>query len=269
LKVLATILILFAVTCNAQFKIAVIDSGFKNPTFKKLCADGHYDYIAQKPGIGEDHNGAPPKWIVDQFPTPAPNPTPDPDEQDVDYAFLHIEYWHQGHGTNIVRAVDSQIKDGDYCFIILKVFERDDWLKGLPAPKPSELRIRWAKAILHATDAGAKLIVIAGGGKDFHTVTEKMAIEDAINHGVKIFTVAGNENQDLNKKCNYYIACYKVPGVEVIGALDGREMAYYTNTGKVITGWQEERFGDFHGTSQACALAAGRWANKQIHGDEE
>ena len=250
-----------------------MDSGFRDPTFKKLCPTGHYDYILNTATLGEDHMGAPPKYIVDQFPSPPPDPTPvptpDPDDQDIDFASLHIEYWHQGHGTNVVRAIDSQIKDGDYCFMILKIIERADWEKGLPEPSAAYLRNMWAIALLHATDEGAKAIVIAAGGKNFHTVIEKMAVEDAINHGVKIFTVAGNESEDLNKKCNYYIACYKVKGVEVIGALDGREMASYSNRGKVLTGWQRERFGEYRGTSQACALAAGAWINKQIHGDDE
>ena len=257
----------FSITCQATFKIAVMDSGFKDGEFKKLCPTGHYDYITQTPTLGEDHMGAPPKYIVDEFPTPAP--TPNPDEDETEFAFLHIEYWRQGHGTNVVRAIDSQIKDGDYCFMILKIIERKDWLKGIKPPTAAYMRNMWAIALMHATDEGANMVVIAAGGKDFHTVIEKMAVEDAVNHGVKIFTVAGNEGEDLNKKCNYYIACYKVPGVEVIGALNGREMAEYTNHGRVLTAWQEDRFGNYRGTSQACALAAGVWANKQIHKDEE
>jgi subtilisin family serine protease len=66
---------------NATLKIAVIDSGL-NGRSDKLCSTGHYDFIADKAGVG-----------VDKL----------------------------GHGTKIVKAIETYAK-GDYCIVVLKVF---------------------------------------------------------------------------------------------------------------------------------------------------
>lgn len=271
---LAALALTFSVTCQATFKIAVIDSGFRDPGFKYLCDEGHYDFIDNTPTIGRDNMGAPPKSIADEWPSPDPSPTPyptpDPNDIDSDFA-LHIEWWHIGHGTNIVRAINAMIHEpGDYCFLIYKIHERADWAHG-KTPKYKNIQSRIAAAILAAIDAGANVINLSSGGIGYPSKIEKQALLLATESGVKVFTVAGNEKTDLNKKCNYYPACYNIKGVEVIGGLAYNDetktlgKASYSDTGKIITKWDLASYEDYHGTSQACARACGKYVNRKLH----
>jgi subtilisin family serine protease len=74
-------LMLITSVAHATIKVAVIDSGL-NGRSNKLCSTGHYDFIAEKAGVG-----------VDKL----------------------------GHGTKVVRAIQTYAT-GDYCLVILKVF---------------------------------------------------------------------------------------------------------------------------------------------------
>lgn len=196
-----------------------------------LCADGHRDYMENADIIGIDN---------------------------------------YGHGTNVTKAIGTQIGDGDYCFLIYKVLDMTSFEKDMyPSIPTNDLPRRYAAAILRATDQGAKIINISAGG-DNADEDERQAIIYATIRGVKFFVAAGNNHHDLDKKCDYFSACYKIKGVEIVGATDPDDKnkhAIYSNYGDTVTIWQDGIFEDQHGTSQATAKACGLYVKILLKGN--
>lgn len=131
------------------------------------------------------------------------------------------------HGTVIGSIIAAELKDVDYCAVIYQVFDEEDSLMSI---QNATLAFRRAKK--------EKLIAINASfeGK-LHSYKEHDAILELGE--VIVFAAAGNSNQDLDKTCNVYPACYEAPNVVVVGSVspDITQKALYSNYGTLVKVW--------------------------------
>jgi|SRR5581483_151382 len=161
---------------------------------------------------------------------------------------------YHGHGTNVSGLIDQSAHDKNYCQMILKYYS--DTATG----KVNEQRM--IRALQAAVNAKADYINISGGGPE-PDPTERALVEKALDNGTVIVAAAGNEGVSLDKKCNYYPACYD-KRIIVVGnlGLNGHR-APSSNWGKIvkhfIVGENRCALGICStGTSQATAIVTGR-----------
>jgi hypothetical protein len=88
--------------------------------------------------------------------------------------------------------------------------------------------------------------------------TERVQLKRITRSGTVIVAAAGNWNADLNSDCSSFLACYRVKGIRIVGALNGKGgKADYSNWGGVVTDWATDSStkacGHFTGTSAATA----------------
>lgn len=177
------------------------------------------------------------------------------DKGHMDFTYTGIED-HMDHGTNVAYTIASYLKNVDYCFIIIKVFDKKTKDIGID---PMHL------AFFYLLELKTKIDIInisAGGiGKE---VEEDALVGGLIAKGIKVIAAAGNEHLDLDKDCKMFPACYK--GVISVGNLDhdGKKQAS-SNYGKIVSVWE---YGTdvchagicMTGTSQATAIHTGKFA---------
>ena len=112
----------------------------------------------------------------------------------------------------------------------------------------------------------------SSGGQDFN-LEEYNLFKKIISSGIKVIVSAGNERVDLSKNCNYYPACYRIPGMTIVGSKNNGKKAYYSNYGLKEMKWEEGtdiistlpqgQWGKMSGTSQATAIRTNRLLRKE------
>lgn len=160
-----------------------------------------------------------------------------------------------GHGTNVSHIIANEAGEVPMCQYSLKVFTNQ------PTKKDSiDFTIA---ALQYVLDKKIMVVNYSAGGLVYDK-TEAALIKKLLDSGVTIFTAAGNESLNLDKKCNYYPACYD-PRIVVVGSISEEgSISIFSNRGKVVDLWVKgERVsgGGFtmSGTSQATAKATGKY----------
>jgi len=161
-----------------------------------------------------------------------------------------------GHGTNISNIIHQIAKGTDYCQMILKVFA---FKKAQNGEKHTSEALEYIDNLSQPVD----FINYSAGGT-FVIPKEKILIQKLIDKGVTFITAAGNNNNNLDEKCNYYPACYdnKIIAVGNIND-DGTKYASSNYGVKVIKFWangvsREAGGYTLSGTSQATAIVSGQ-----------
>jgi subtilisin family serine protease len=228
--------------CNkAPIRIAILDTGFgfKDQGHEaNLCRYGHKDFTKDR-----------------QF-------THAFDTHDLVPLDVH------GHGTNIAGIIDGYLKEAhtNYCFVIVKYYSEQQ--------RGSENLLATIRGINYAANIHADYINYSGGGPETNQF-ERAAIKRFLNHGGKLISAAGNENQDIDKPENAYYPAQYDKRIIVVGNLckDGVEYIQSdgtkikrcasSNYGEAVTRWEVGEdvtaFGiTMTGTSQATATATGK-----------
>ena len=141
------------------------------------------------------------------------------------------------HGSIVAGLLAERLDyyaDVDYCLIIYTVIGRneDAGMAGV------------VSALRAAKREGVVAVNMSIVGREPYP-PERAAIEALILGGAKVFVAAGNDGKDLDWACTAFPACYKIPGINVVGANDPNgKRASKSNYGKVVNLW---RSGDYHG----------------------
>lgn len=168
-----------------------------------------------------------------------------------------------GHGTHIANVIADRLKDPKgVCFIIVKWFhtanDNDD--------------INFIDAMKYiATLKDVHFMNYSASGVTPYE-EEKNALMQMLKNGVSIFTAAGNKNIDLDSNCSVFIACYKIPGINVVGNVS--KVPTDSNYGKIVNMSEDGQdvFAEtgIHGkiqksgTSQATAIATSKAINRRM-----
>lgn len=227
---------------NAKvYKIAIIDSGihYKNMVLSKdykskikLCKTGHKNYLDGSTDVKDSH----------------------------------------GHGTHIAGLIASQMKDTDYCFVILKIYHSQ------------QDNVGYNNAIKDAINLKVDAINISGGGLNFDK-RECRAAKQATNANILLVVAAGNEGTEISKfikkrnrkkrnrksasiKKYFFPASCDNDKIVVVGnGSSAKDLSKTSNYGDVvdiyISGDNAFVFGEYMtGTSQSTAIVTGRIVNE-------
>lgn len=169
----------------------------------------------------------------------------------IDLSGEGIEDFH-GHGNNILNIIASGLQNVDYCVYIYKIYSSRR-MNSLYASLLAYSYIEYLPEV--------NIINYSSSGP-VENKEERNLINSLIKKHIIFIAAAGNDNQNLDIKCDIYPACYK--NVVSVGALDAnRERLSSSNYGKFVKTWE---YGDktcfnnacFSGTSQATANATVR-----------
>lgn len=152
-----------------------------------------------------------------------------------------------GHGTNILGIIAKELKNVDYCVYIYKVY-------GGPQSLNNTFYMQALVSAYYVPDL--QLINYSSSGN--YSEVEEAIIKLLLKKNIKLIAAAGNDNQDLDKKCDIYPACQQ--GVISVGNIDAKgNRQKDSNYGKRINVWE---YGCdscvlnqcFTGTSMSAAL---------------
>lgn len=159
--------------------------------------------------------------------------------------------YNRPHGTFMASIIAEKLKDVDYCAIVYQAATGDG-----PMPvAPDDVVDALNNSIAEKVDA-VNLSLVA---KDIAYPPERAAIQVAADLGLPVFIAAGNNKANLDVKCNYYPACYKIKGAFIVGAqdpLDRKHPASYSNYGKVVDVWGPGEYVDYQGYTQTGTSVA-------------
>jgi hypothetical protein len=144
-----------------------------------------------------------------------------------------------GHGTNIFYLVSRNLDPKKVCIISYQVL-----ILGMDS---------YLTALNKAHHDHVKYLNISMVGYD-SDISEQFLLGVMLFNGTKINVAAGNEKQNLDKKCDVYPACYNFgKRFSVIGARDVEE----SNFGSFIKSYEkgfQQGIPSKTGTSQATAI---------------
>lgn len=163
-----------------------------------------------------------------------------------------------GHGSNIVNIIAHQLKGLDYCIIFIKIFD----------PKAKNAVLAYHQGLMYVAEIKPDIVNMSFGGYNPQPVEQSM-IDAIIEEAIPIVAAAGNEGRNLDRKCEYYPACYNKKIVKVGNMYKSGKKYEGSNYGKVIDKWQvgvNVRSGGqiLTGTSQATAIETGLEAKEMI-----
>lgn len=212
---------------NRLIKVAVIDTGFgysgSNANTKHLCKSEHVDLTSKQVYSKYDNVG-----------------------------FVPLD--SHGHGTNIAGIIDNNLKNENYCLVIIKYWASNEY--------NDENSL---KAIAYATKIHADIINYSGGGTAKDEKEVKL-VKAYLDQGGIFVAAAGNEKMDLTVQ-GYYPAMDD-PRVKVVGAIDtDGDKATFSNFGKRVNFWEigEKVEGNglvLSGTSQATAVETAKFVHR-------
>lgn len=169
---------------------------------------------------------------------------------------------NDGHGSHIANIIADRV-NVDFCIIVVKWFD--------PSSSNSTIQRASKNAFIYiATLKDIVAVNFSASGRGFWP-EEKLAIEKIIKNGAKVFVAIGNDGKDMDKKCDAYPACYKIPGLVPVGNKnrDGT-IESHSNYGKIVEEWEVgvDVIADtpegpiaMTGTSQATAVATAKYVN--------
>lgn len=168
-----------------------------------------------------------------------------------------------GHGTHIASIIMEYAKDADYCLVIVKYYDET---------KHNNTET-YLDAVAYLDGENIQVVNISGGGPKI-LLREHLFIAE--NTKTKFFVAAGNDNKDLDKTCSYYPACYKkLKNKTVVGSKCNTFKSKFSNYGTIINSWEcgeqvlgnlpDGTIGKYSGTSQATAIATGKYIYKLTH----
>lgn len=166
---------------------------------------------------------------------------------------------NNGHGTLITQLIKEYAGLSNYCIIILK-YHTDKLSK-------EQMAITYMNALTEAVRLNVDIVNISGGGRE--PIGKEFSLIKKSNK-IRFIVSSGNKQQNLNHKCNFFPACYKLNNITVVGAKnnDGT-IANYSNYGKIVTRWEDGEMrcssidtscnnGYAEGTSLATAIYTGK-----------
>lgn len=166
----------------------------------------------------------------------------------------------RGHGTLVTNLIADQLKELDYCIVMIK------WFDNMYATDEA-----YINSLKYAISLKPDIINLSLGGierSEYSYEDEKLQINTLVKSNVIVIAAAGNDGKDLDKDCNYYPACINKK-IVIVGNLDQDGKRYYnSNYGKIVKMWEIGTNIKSHGmvntgTSMSCGVATGRIA-KQI-----
>lgn len=110
-------------------------------------------------------------------------------------------YAKHRHGENIIGIISKGINPKTHCIKSFKV-----WVNGISGAGSLKATVKALKDI--TKDYGVRFLNISMGGPE-SDYREKLYIKKLLVRGVQISVAAGNEGNNLDKKCDYFPACYK------------------------------------------------------------
>lgn len=161
-----------------------------------------------------------------------------------------------GHGTNVTGLIAERIDPKKYCILMIKYTNSFN-----SNAKDYVASLRYIKSLDNVGFVNLSL-----GGTDIDT-DELWVLDDLLRRGVKISVSAGNFNQDLDKNCNVFPACYSTifgSNFHVVGSSTQYAGRAYSNYGAVVKYHEDgTRVGTppMTGTSQAAAIHTGKWVS--------
>lgn len=176
----------------------------------------------------------------------------------------YTKYDLHGHGSNIIGIISKNLDSKKYCILSIKVFHRY-FRQG-----HSFWKYDVVKGLKIAIERKAKFINMSLYGPESDP-KEKRQIQKALSKGIKILIAAGNKGRNLDQNCDSYPACYKLPGVHVVGSgYSNSNRNDKSNYGsETVTDWRDGdniRAGGttLSGTSQATAILTGELVKKRF-----
>lgn len=167
-----------------------------------------------------------------------------------------------GHGTHVAGLIKQYAGEANYCLIILKYYSEKD---------PSFINVNQYLQALDSLHKYKPDIVNYSGAGPIEERPERTII--ATLPKVKFFVAAGNEGEDLDKRCDAFPACYadSLKNITVVGNLNG-----VSNFGKVVTVWidgnniqstvpysiSNNGLARMSGSSMSTAIETGRWVHE-------
>lgn len=154
-----------------------------------------------------------------------------------------------GHGNNVAHIIANRLTDLNYCIYPIKVFDVDDGIFNL-------------KRILQGLHAAYKfkpdIINLSYGGTG-EFVIEWLYIKFLLDKNITIVAAAGNLATNLDKKCNYFPACYDDRIITVGNLNESGKRQSKSNYGHYVKKWNVGTnvfAGGYSltGTSQATAI---------------
>ena len=127
-----------------------------------------------------------------------------------------------GHGTNVSYLINANLDHLPYCQVILKI-----WKPGIHNGKAYMAALDYL-----TTRNDIKIVNLSISGEGF-SYPEKLLIQRLLDQGKILIVAAGNDNKNLDEKCDAYPACYDKRIVVVANGEKGKPLSG-SNYGKVV-----------------------------------
>lgn len=166
-------------------------------------------------------------------------------------------YDSMGHGTNVTGILINNSPSYGYCITEIKAFT------------PQLNDDQYLNALEYVAINKFDIVNISAGGK-ISTEVERRLITIIIKNGTKIIAAAGNYNENLDKNCDFFPACYDPVNIDIVGAKSGKGKLPDSNYGNIIRFWEDgyrvKAAGiTLSGTSQATPVHTARYLKKLIN----
>lgn len=152
----------------------------------------------------------------------------------------------QNHGTNIANIIAEQLQSVDYCVVVYQVLSRSGNIE----------TVHVMNALAFAKDQGVQVASLSMAGRET-SISEREAFKRFTSTGAMLFAAAGNDEKNLDYACDVFPACYDVPNLKIVGALDPKtnKVATYSNRGSKVHLWFPGNYQKENGTSYAVPRA--------------